>query len=439
MANRDGRVPTLEEAQRLLDSAWQQMDLRGRAPFEGIEGSIGCMRCGESFSMTLGSVMPFTHSSGSQGFLCLPCLEKLNQVRVSVQLNAFPVQLVGYRGRALSSAPVPLSTAQWAMAVDGRELLRFAAPRIPPQHLGLVLASLAASSWRHLHAFAPGDPRPALAIAALRAWCHGEATVAELASAIEGVKQTSRAIDQRSNPAPKHAVMAIWNALEAAISSAEGRSEIPARAAGLVRAVSSVVESVVCAEVEDANARGLITRATREQQLQSTATLIRRQLPWPAVASNRWEATPGLAVSGAAVLRLDGWEIGDAVTIEEFKTMSGPRAVAFDAAQLGRSDHLGSPWPSEAAKAPDTAPPPPLPQPTRRWWQTSPESEARGEEALEPLRRLCRGVDRFFETLMRVLFISVGVLILVALLVDGLRGNERAAPRRTSHNQRGRP
>lgn len=276
---------------------------------DGIEGSTGCMKCGELFSMTLGRVLPFVSARGARGFLCQPCLEQVNHARVTLRLEPFPVPLVGYRGRALNGTPGLLSATDWARATDGRELIRFAAPRIPPQHLGLVLASLAASAWHHFHQFAPHEHRPALGLGALRAWCVGEMTAAELRSVVDEVKQAARCTHRLDTPVPHNSVMAIWAALEAAVAAHPGRTSSEA---------SAVVEYVVCTHVEDANARGGLTRATRDEQLEALAKHIRRQVPWPAVASSRWECAPGVAFSGGAVLRLDGWEIGDAVTLEEF-------------------------------------------------------------------------------------------------------------------------
>lgn len=390
------------------------MVLRGRPLFDGVEAAIGCMKCGEMFSMTLGSVFPFTNSGGQQGFMCLPCLEELNHARVGLRLSPFPVPLVGYRGRPVSDEPESLTLRQWRSVTDGRELIRFAAPRIPPQHLGLVLASLAASSWSKFHQLAPEDLRPALAIGTLRAWCHGEATAKDLGLALEEVRVVARSIDPRRDPAAKHAVAAVWSALEAVLMSIQSGPRLAVKK--LANEVSRLVESVVCAEVEDANTRGVITRETREQQLGATARLIRSQLPWPATPSSRWEASPGIAISGGAVLRIDNWEIGDAVTMDEFNGLSGPRAVAFDAAQLGCAEHLGSEWQVDSPEVPVFVHPAPVPSPRQ------PEPSPQVSEAPKKRNRLVRTLDQFFETLKQAFLIGAVLLYLAFLIMNSWMG-----------------
>lgn len=386
-------MATLEELRRQVDAAWRPMPVHGRPPLDGLEGTVGCMKCGEMFSMTLGSVLPFISARDSRGFLCLPCLELINRARTHVGLETFPVPLVGYRGAALSDAADEFTHDEWLGEVDGRRLIRFAASRIPAQHLGLVLASVAACGWSHVHRFAPSEWRPALALAALRAWCHGEATQTELESALECLKQLRGSTDRRTNPAAHDAHAAIGCALEAVLLRGTKRA---------VNAAIAVVENLVCAEVEEADARGVLTRDTRDQKLEATAQLIRQQLPWPATASDRWELTLGLAMSGGAALRIDGWNIGDAVSLEEFGQLSGPRAVAFDAAQVGRSEHVDllPSLPAIKVRAP-----------------VAQDEESSDEDTTPPVQRIVNTVKEVAELGKQVLWVSVGTFFVFSLLV----------------------
>lgn len=322
-----------EQDREKLDAAWRPVVPR---PVAGLPAAADlgtdCLRCKGWFEMRVERLMLFEHRSTRRGYLCLPCLDHLNENRVALGLSAFPVPILGYHGGEFTSWPGPLAPVEWAAGRDGRRLLQYAAGRIPPQHVGLLLTSLALTVCPRLAEEAPF----AFGIATLRAWCHGEASAAELERAFPLLQ--GEALDELP-PATVYAFRAIGEALVLAFFVA--RSESKRVSPGFFgNQAAHVLEQLIRSAVEDASERGVLERETREVLLDRAAKLVRAQLPFPHEASIRWERSPGLAIAGMAVLRIDGWEIGDAVSLDEFSSLSGPRAVAFDAAQSGREEFV---------------------------------------------------------------------------------------------------
>lgn len=221
----------------------------------------------------------------------------------------------------------------WRSSDDPRALLCFAASCIPREHLALVLAELAEATVYYWYVRYPLDWRLAWAVATLRAWCFGHATNDELERARDQV------LDARVLP------LSDGHADQAARAAAT--CVVACTTASLCRTMTAVVEP---RDLDSMGLPDLLAGAAHfaalaaqhgfdgdasayEATHRRLADLTRRLIAFPARPNEEWLATPGLAFSGDAMLRLDGRKIGDVVPRDDFARLSAERAVAFDAAQ----------------------------------------------------------------------------------------------------------
>lgn len=226
-----------------------------------------------------------------------------------------------------------VTPANWLSSSDARELLGFAAPRIPREHLSLVLAEMAESTVYYWSVRYPLDWRLAWGVATLRAWCFGHASTEELKRARDLVLEAHRLPFSDSH---------VDQGARAAATCVVGCTTVP-----LQRAANSIAQPVDLGFVglpdlvaDAAHHASLAVQHGFDGEASSYAAsqvrladLIRRLIPFPALANRQWVGSPGIAFAGEVILRIDGRKIGDVVRREEFNQLSGARAVAFDAAQ----------------------------------------------------------------------------------------------------------
>ena len=245
-----------------------------------------------------------------------------------------------------------MTPADWLSSEDPKELLRFAAPRVPREHLSLVLAELAEATVYYWYVQYPGDWRPAWAVATLRAWCFGHASDEELRRARDAVlaavelPDTDSLADQAARAAASCVVSCASVPLQRAMNKVGQRVDHDSM--GLPELVARAAHSASLATQHGFDGQVASYRASHAH----LAGLVRRLISFPSRSNLEWEATAGVAFAGEVMLRLDGRKIGDVVRREDFGRLSAERAVAFDAAQQGAERPLPSDDRAELRRGP---------------------------------------------------------------------------------------
>jgi hypothetical protein len=235
--------------------------------------------------------------------------------------------------------------ADWNNSTDSRALLRFAAPRIPRQHLGLVLAELATKAWPHWNKLNPDDWRPAWCTASLRAWCMGELSIEELRRANSAAYAARDEAWRKYAAADADAYAAAAAASAAAYAAdadaaAYAAAYAAAAAAYAADAAAAAADAAAYAADADASAAAYARWSQRwseefTKELARSAVLVRRLIPYPVESSKKWEVMGhNQRIAGGAMLRLDGWVLVDSVAAADFGK-DARQAIEFDMAAEG--------------------------------------------------------------------------------------------------------
>lgn len=207
---------------------------------------------------------------------------------------------------------------QWARLTEPAEMIAEASYTIPKRYLCLVLVELAQPAVERWAKTRPDDWRLALGLAVMRAWCFFLATDGELAHA-EWVVSSMREGAGSSASRDDAAIASVERCLR--IASLPESGERATTPDGLAEAAFWCVRAVQYAQgLEGPAGRALVP-------------LVRQRIVYTPDVERDWLPNPGIVFAGAAVLRIDGREIGDVVPRWEFETLSAERSVAFDRAQ----------------------------------------------------------------------------------------------------------
>lgn len=234
-----------------------------------------------------------------------------------------------------SAADGELSEKHWLFSTDAGELIRYAIARLPAQHLSLVLAELAECAWPAWHRAFPHDWRPAWCVATVRAWCFGEATIAQVLEAKEGAWEACRAAvrDRRHRGSIRSCALSASRVMSLAgayVETADPEQREASAVEEFFRCLSEAVpnpeeEAIEYAEtlsfeadsphqrlywafhgeVEQERARERHARAWSARAAETIQLIV----PYPAEVSKRWVVVRDRVLIEGAVLHLEGWKV----------------------------------------------------------------------------------------------------------------------------------
>jgi hypothetical protein len=224
-----------------------------------------------------------------------------------------------------------MTPSQWDRSEDARELLDYAAPRIPRQLLVLASVACARTAERYLDDRTRGPALAALAMT--EAWVWGRATIDEVRAAADAAAATAAATA---------AAYAAAAANAAAYATATAAAAAAANAAAYAAAYAAAAYAAVWSAAQDA-------------KLAELAILVRRIIPHPKVKRVEWPSRwydadhylEGMLIEvpietglELVLFRVDG-HVVETATAKEVITgeLSGRMpmaAVAMDAAQETR-------------------------------------------------------------------------------------------------------
>jgi hypothetical protein len=259
-----------------------------------------------------------------------------------------------------------MTREEWERCTDPEALLRYAAPRLSRQHLCLVLCEVLQPTVARRVQAHPEEWTAAWALAVLRAWCLFLVSDRELREAqaeFDAFEFQPTVLDRCVEGA---IAAGLWPTSTIAHPYTWGLDVNPA---AFIRRAAEVAS--LAASFEEPHPPDV---AQRRSVLQRSAEIIRRLVPYPTTVDREWTNAPGIAWSGEFVLRIDGREVGDVVYRRDFASLSGDRAVAFDAAQrdgepetelqVANRDFIERM--REYGEAHDTSQPEPTPRPAPR-------------------------------------------------------------------------
>lgn len=290
-----------------------------------------------------------------------------------------------------------LSRAAWHERQGATDLMAHAAPLLARQHLALVLAAIASTAWKHWHQRRPDDWSFAWSIALLRAWAlgevHGDELRRGLVLQLDGLPSPAF-VDPTGRPYGSYDDNELSRDVLAACAAAAVRALEVVACDDAGRTADAVLFATACAnaraeevsveqsflglldldseleESEAARGRKRPSRARRrvgrEQErlvawamhafrrtsrrsYAASVKTIRALVPWVDAPTTDWRVLGPLIVTGDTLLRVDGWEVLDAVRTDELLQLGAARSVVFDALLERYGAALSAPPASSAA------------------------------------------------------------------------------------------
>jgi hypothetical protein len=312
--------------------------------------------------------------------------------RVVVRSDA-PEVAAGNGGSAAPGQPSanrPMSEEEWSKA-EAEALIRYAAPLIRKEHLGLLLAELCESVLPIWLKHDRDDWRLPWCVATLRAWALGEASIEDVRRSVldEDADEDEQLVlcDDDGNPYLEYSTSEFVDDELAAVASAVAHAvhsldahDVVADAVAVVDAVTyaraAAEESLATREYQlwiealdaetaaedamddrppdvdftdeqyaakeerweaeqaaQAKAAGAWRRGL-EEGLTRAAGTIRSSVPYRVDRATDWRVENGFVRTGGVVLRLEAWKLVDAVAQDQLLALNGDRAVAWDEAQV---------------------------------------------------------------------------------------------------------
>ena len=234
-----------------------------------------------------------------------------------------------------------MTPRQWSSSKDARELLRYAAPRVPRQLLVLASVACARTAIPYLDDEARGPTLACLHVT--EEWVWGQASLEEVRAAAWAAADAANAANAAAAAAANAAYAAAADAANAAYAAYAAAAAWSAYAAAANAAAAAA----------DADAYGTPRwREVRDAKLAELAVLVRQVLPWPVVEAGerqwptRWfdadNFVEGLLIEAPVVDGLelvvfrDEGHVVEVVTSKDVLTVAGRMPsvlVAMDAAQ----------------------------------------------------------------------------------------------------------
>lgn len=222
-----------------------------------------------------------------------------------------------------------MTPLEWETAQTPWPLLEFAIPRIPRQHLCLVLAEILRTVGL------PKERGPATlalscSVASVREYCLDQADAVDVSLAARDAADVRRYAEGLGPRGHELATIAHGVLMLTRVALAPMEPVVaPARWAkdrdplGLAAKVKELLESAAHA-----------VRLTRPEaaSFETWAELVRDLVPFPATANREWRCHRGFAFSGDTLLRFDGDELGAVVPAEALAKMHRADRLALDLA-----------------------------------------------------------------------------------------------------------
>lgn len=218
---------------------------------------------------------------------------------------------------------------EWETAQTPWPLLEFAIPRIPRQHLCLVLAEILRTVG-HPRERGPATLALSCSVASVREYCLGQADAVDVSLAARDAADVRRYADGLGPRGHELATIAHGVLLLTRVALAPMEPVLPpARWAkdrdplGLAAKVKELLESAAHA-----------VRLTRPEaaSFETWAELVRDLVPFPSTANREWRCHRGFVFSGDTLLRFDGDELGAVVPAEALAKMHREDRLALDLA-----------------------------------------------------------------------------------------------------------
>lgn len=222
-----------------------------------------------------------------------------------------------------------MTPLEWETAQTPWPLLEFAIPRIPRQHLCLVLAEILRTVGL------PKERGPATlalscAVVSVRAYClDREDTVGVHLAARDAadVRRYAQNLGKRGHELATvaHGVLLLTRValapMEPVVAPAQWAKDRDPL--GLAAKVKELLASAAHA-----------VNLTRPEAacFETWADLVRELVPYPATADREWRSLPGFAFSGDTLLRFDGDELGAVIPADEVAGMRREERLALDLA-----------------------------------------------------------------------------------------------------------